>query len=282
MQNIEDEALPVKRNDSSSLRKALGILGALTGPTASGHGASLSELSLVLGMNKSTLLRLLEPLRDVQLVEQNRDGRYRLGVMAVTLGGAYLSGLDLREQARPILERLAAKTGETVHLLVYGEGQVTYIEKIAGPSSIQMASRVGDRAPAYCTASGKTFLAYLPFSEFEAVVAAGMPARTPHTITTPTRLLDELEAIREAGYAVDDIENELDIRCVSAPVFDHNGHIVAAISASGPETRIHGTIVAAVARAVRNGADDLSLRLGAPQPLVPVHANIDPEQEATK
>lgn len=263
MQNTSQHSAAPRRNDSSSLRKALSVVAALTEPTSRGEGMTLIQLSSTLEMHKSTLLRLLEPLRDSYLVEQGVDGRYRIGVHAVTLGGAYLSGLDLREQAKPILERLAAETGQTVHMLMYANGEVTYIEKIAGPSSIQMASRVGDRAPAYCTASGKVFLAYLPETEFNTVVAAGMPPRTENTITSPLQLLDELEKIREAGYAIDDIENEPDIRCVSTPVFDHNGKIVAAVSMSGHATRIQGSAIAQAAAIVRRGADEISARLGA-------------------
>ncbi len=240
------------------------MLTALVKPTADQPGASLSELAISAALNKSTLLRILEPLLEAGLVERDEDSRYRLGVATVTLGGAYLAGLDLRRQALPILKRLARETGETVHLLVYNDGDVTYIDKIAGPSSIQMASRVGDRMPAYSTASGKVFLAHLPRAHYDAAVAAGMPARTVNTITSPEALLAELSTILEQGYAVDDIENELDIRCVSAPVFDHNGHITSTISSSGPAIRIHGTRVAELANIVRIGADELSLRLGAP------------------
>jgi DNA-binding IclR family transcriptional regulator len=280
VQNAGQVSTPIRRNDSSSLRKALSVVDALTEPTSRGEGMTLIQLSSTLEMNKSTLLRLLEPLRDSQLVEQGVDGRYRIGVHAVTLGGAYLSGLDLREQAKPILERLATETGETVHMLMYTNGEVTYIEKIAGPSSIQMASRVGDRAPAYCTASGKVFLAYLPQTEFNTVVAAGMPSRTENTITSPLRLLDELEKIRKVGYAIDDIENEPDIRCVSTPVFDHNGKIVAAVSMSGHASRIHGSAITQAAAIVRRGADEISARLGAVLNSSPTHT-LNSDNEVT-
>lgn len=256
------------RNRASSLRRALGILQSLIEPTSNRRGASLSELAASMDMSKSTLLRLIEPLRDAQLVERAPDGRYRVGVGAVTLGGAYLAGLDIRDEARPILEQLARETGETLHLLVYGRGQVTYIEKIDGPSSIQMASRVGDRMPAYSTASGKVFLAYLPDAHFEQAVAAGMPARTRNTITSRELLRKELEKTRERGFGFDDIENEPDIRCVSVPVFDNGGKIVAAISISGLAARICGTRIPELANIGQRGAEELSRRLGAPSSLL--------------
>jgi IclR family acetate operon transcriptional repressor len=262
MQN-EATAAVSDRNKSSSVRRALGILQSLIEPTSNRRGASLGELAASLDMNKSTLLRLIEPLRDAQLVEQASDGRYRVGVGAVALGGAYLAGLDMRDEARPILEQLARETGETLHLLVYGQGEVSYVEKVDGPSSIQMASRIGDRVPAYCTAAGKVFLAYLPEADFEEAVAAGMPERTPNTITSREALREEVDKTRERGFGIDDIENEPDIRCVSVPVFDSSGQVAAAISISGLAARIDGIRIAELAQMLQRGARGISRRLGA-------------------
>lgn len=263
---VQNALAPAKsgRNRSSSLRRALGILQSLIEPSSNGRGVSLSELAASMDMNKSTLLRLIEPLRDAQLVEQAPDGRYRVGIGAVTLGGAYLARLDMRGETRPILEQLAVETGETLHLLVYVQGEVSYVEKIDGPSSIQMASRIGDRVPAYCTASGKVFLAYLPDAHFEQAVAKGMPVRTPNTITSRELLREELERTRERGFGIDNIENEPDIRCVSVPVFDNAGQIAAAISISGLASRIHGPRITELAQILQRGAEKLSRRLGAP------------------
>jgi DNA-binding IclR family transcriptional regulator len=263
MQNESDFA-ESSRNRSSSLRRALGILASLIEPTKSRRGASLSELAASNEMNKSTLLRLIEPLRDAQLVEQGPDGRYHVGVGAVTLGGAYLSGLDMRHEARPILQRLARATGETLHLLVYVRGEVSCIEKVAGPSSIQMASRIGDRMPAYCTASGKVLLAYLSELHFEEAVAAGMPARTPNTITSRELLREELNKTRARGFAIDNIENEPGIRCISLPIFATEGQIAAAMSVSAPAERIDGSRIAELVHILSGGAGQLSRRLGAP------------------
>jgi len=199
---------------------------------------------------------------------QQRGGRYSMGVRAVSLGSAYLNTLDLRTEAHDVLVRLAEESGETVHLMVYSEGQVVYLDKIAGRSPIQMASRIGDRAPVHCTASGKAMLAHLPEAELDRLLAAGLAARTENTITEPERLRAELDRIRESGYAVDDIENEYDIRCVSAPVFDSMGHVAAAISASGPAVRV-GEKTQELAALMMSGATQLSERLGASSQLSP-------------
>jgi DNA-binding IclR family transcriptional regulator len=255
---------PEGRNNSTSLRRALRVLRALREPTAAGRGLSLSDLASVLTMNKSTLLRLIQPLRDYDLVTQDSEGRYRVGVGAVSLGDSYLAGLDLRTVARPVLESLAGQTSETVHLLIYNQAAMVYVDKVDGPSAIRMASRVGDQVPAYCTAAGKAVLAFLPESHLTEVIRAGMPARTPNTITSGRRLTAEVRKIRSAGYAVDDIENELEIRCVAAPVFDHDRKVSAAVSISGPVNRIGPDRVAVLADQVCEAAREVSLRLGAP------------------
>lgn len=262
MQNpgVIDEAL---RNQSKSIRRALAVVQSMVGATSEGRSSSLSELAARNDLNKSTLLRLLEPLLEARLVERTSDAGYRIGLGAVNLGTAYLTGLDLRTVARPILEQIAHDSGETVHLLAYDRGQVCYIEKIVGRSSIQMASRIGERMPAYCTASGKVFLAHLPEAEVREVLAEGLPARTSNTITDPKALQQELANTRERGVGIDDCENELDIRCVSVPVFDNVGQVTAAISISGLAARMRGERMTELTAVVQAGAQDLSERLGA-------------------
>jgi DNA-binding IclR family transcriptional regulator len=258
------------RNNASSLRRALSILDVLVSDETANPGVSLTDLSLKVGASKSTILRLLAPLIEVSLVAQRADGRYAVGVGAVTLGSAYLNRLDLRSVAHPVLADLAARSKETVHLMVYSEGQIVYVDKIAGPSSIQMASRVGDRAAVHSTASGKAILAHLPASEFARIVAAGLPVRTEHTLVTADQLAENLSLIRSRGFSVDDIENEEGIRCLAAPVFDHASTVVAAVSASGPADRVGGRLTELSALIV-SAAQDISAQLGAsPASLLPV------------
>ncbi len=250
------------RNNSSSLRRALSILDVLVSDEAASAGVSLTALSLKVGAPKSTVLRLLAPLLEVALAERHSDGAYAIGVGAVTLGSAYLNRLDLRSVAHPVLAELASVTGETVHLMVYSEGQIVYVDKIAGPSSIQMASRVGDRTAVHSTASGKAILAHLPSTEFDRIVRAGLPARTDHTLTTPDQLTANLALIRSQGFSLDDIENEDGIRCLAAPVFDHTDTVVAAVSASGPAERV-GRRVTEMSPLIVSAAQQISTRMGA-------------------
>lgn len=222
----------------------------------------MSDLASHVGASKSTILRLMAPLLETSLVQQRGDGRYAIGVGAVTLGSAYLNKLDLRTVAQPVLVRLAAASRETVHLMVYSEAKVVYVDKIAGPSPIQMASRVGDRTAVHSTASGKAILAHLPVEEFDRVVAAGLPAHTRHTLVTAEQLAEDLRRVRARGFSLDDIENEEGIRCIAAPVFDHNGAVVAAVSVSGPADRV-GSDLDELAALIVSGARQISELLGA-------------------
>lgn len=259
------------RNNSSSLRRALSILDVLVCDEVASPGVSLTALSLKVGTSKSTVLRLLAPLLEAGLVEQHADGTYAIGVGAVTLGSAYLNRLDLRSVAHPVLAELASVTGETVHLMVYSEGQIVYVDKIAGPSSIQMASRVGDRAAVHSTASGKAILAHLPGTEFDRVVQAGLPARTERTLTTPDQLSANLALIRSQGFSLDDIENEDGIRCLAAPVFDHSDSVVAAVSTSGPAERV-GRGLTQLSPLIVSAAQQISTRMGARASGVPARS----------
>lgn len=224
------------RNNSSSVRRALRITGALA--EATGDGVSLAELSTRLDLNKGTVLRLIRPLLDARMVARTAAGRYRLGVQTLVLGGAFLASLDIRQVARGELEVLMSATGETVHLVVYDRPDVVYVDKVDSPSTVRMVSRIGSRMPAYSTAVGKTFLAHATAEEVAAALAHGMPRRTGRTITSRRAMATELKRVRRAGYAVDNQENEDDIVCVAAPVRDHTGAVVSAVSVSGPATRM--------------------------------------------
>jgi DNA-binding IclR family transcriptional regulator len=254
------------RNNSSSLRRALSILSALSQPDGRSDGGrrgySLTELATAVAASKSTVLRLVAPLLEARLVEQRSDGTYAIGVGAVTLGSAYLRDLDLRSVAQPVLARLAYEAKETAHLMVYSEGQVVYLDKQAGPSPIQMASRVGDRADVHSTSAGKAILAHLPDGEFRRVVASGLPAHTQSTLITSEALAADLKRVRARGFSVDDIENEGGIRCVAAPVFDHNDKVVAAVSLAGPADRIKVNLDD-LALLIVAGANEISEHLGA-------------------
>ncbi|GID14269.1 IclR family transcriptional regulator [Actinocatenispora rupis] len=251
------------RNQSSSLRRALSILAYVEGH-GGGRGVSLSDLADSLSLNKSTILRLSAPLSEAELLTRDAEtGRFRLGLGALRLGQAYLSTLDLRTVAAERLRALQRAARETCHLVVYDAPDVVYIDKVENEANVRMGSRVGSRAPMSCTAVGKAILAWVDDAARETAIAAGLPAVTPHTITDPDRLRTELRRIRERGYAVDDRENEVDVRCVAAPLFDHDDRVVGALSVSGLSSRMTPAAIRELAPRVAATGRQISHELGA-------------------
>ncbi|MGW1023556.1 IclR family transcriptional regulator [Streptomyces sp. NPDC002577] len=257
---------PAPRNQSTSLRRALVVLAYVRDHAGSGRGMSLSRIAEDLGINKSTVLRLATPLIEADLLVRDRDtGWFRLGHGTLRLGQAYLSSLDLRTVAAEPLRLLQQAVGETCHLVVYEPPDVVYIDKVENEAHVRMASRVGSRVPAYRTAVGKAILAWLDEEAFHLVVAAGMPRVTEHTVTDPARLRTELERVRRQGYAIDDRENEPEVRCVAAPIFDHTDGVAGALSVSGLTTRMTPSRVREVAPVVARTGLEISRVLGSPR-----------------
>ncbi|MDY0324106.1 MAG: IclR family transcriptional regulator [Candidatus Carbobacillus sp.] len=227
------------------------------------EGATLKELSDVLHLPKSTVHRLLQAYRELGYVEQdNESGRYRLSVKWLGISLKILEHIDLRNIARTTLTTLADMSGEVVHLVVLNDGEVVYIDKVEGKETIRMHSRIGHRAPVHCTAVGKSILAHLPEDEVRTILAEhGLPAHTPQTITAIDELLEHLKDVRARGVAYDLEENEPDITCVAAPIFDHSGHVVAALSISGPTHRMKPRLES-LSEHVKKAGDTISQRLG--------------------
>jgi IclR family transcriptional regulator, acetate operon repressor len=255
---------PGDRNQSSSLRRALAVLGYVRENADSGRGVPLGKLAEALDLNKSTVLRLTGPLIDEHLLDRDREtGWFRLGHGALRLGQAYLSTLDLRGVAVDHLRRLQQEVGETVHLTVWEGPDIVYVDKVENETNVRMASRVGSRAPAYCTASGKAMLAWLPEEAVEQVVAAGMHPVTAWTLSEESQLRADLVRIRARGYAVDDRENEPEVRCVAAPIFDHTGEVAAAVSVSGLTSRMTASRIRTLGSVVAQVGHGISRELGA-------------------
>ncbi|MFF1787324.1 IclR family transcriptional regulator [Kitasatospora sp. NPDC058243] len=251
-----------ERNQSSSLRRALAVLGHVR-DHSDGRGVPLAQLAEALGLNKSTVLRLAGPLLDEHLLDRDREtGWFRLGHGSLRLGQAYLSTLDLRSVAAEHLRRLQREAGETVHLTVWQAPGIVYLDKVEDETNVRMASRVGSRAPAYCTATGKAILAWLPDEAVTEVVAAGLRPVTAWTISDETRLRADLSRIRARGYSIDDRENEPEVRCVAAPIFDHAGEVTAALSVSGLTSRMTAARVRALGPVVAQAGLRISRELG--------------------
>jgi DNA-binding IclR family transcriptional regulator len=254
------------------LDRALAILDTLS---AQGPDLSLGELSEKLDLHKSTTHRLMMVLERHKLIERNSvNGRYRLGLKLFELGTKAVSQLDLRERARPFLEKLVLETSETVHLCLLDDSEVVYLDKVEPVRSVRMATSVGRRNPAHCTAVGKAIMAYLSDAQVEEIVRKqGMKAMTANTITSLVELKKELKVVRERGYAIDNEEIEEGVRCVGCVVRGFSGEPLAAISVSAPAFRLTKDKVKVLSRPVVAAANALSQELGFKQEAVVLSNN---------
>ncbi len=195
-------------------------------------GMGLTEIARKAGLSKSSAHRLLHTLTQAGFVTQNDDSsHYHLSLKLLWLASNLIDGLGLDQLVRPLLEELAHTTRETVHMALLDGDAAVYVEKIDSPSSIRLYSRVGKRVPLHCTSLGKAILAYLPEERVNAIVAVeGLPRRTANTITKPKALSEHLAVIRSQGYALDEEEHEEGVRCIAAPLFDRQNHVVGAVS----------------------------------------------------
>lgn len=227
-------------------------------------GLTISQITQRLAVPKSTIFTILTTLKQYRLVERKEEtGQFRLGVELFTLGSTVVERLNVRSAAYPTLKRLAQSTGLTTHLGIMDQGEVVYIEKIEGRGPIKISSAVGRRMSVHCTALGKAMLAQLPEAEFQLIFnGRDLAQRTPNTITSLETLWTDLARTRERGYAFDDEENELGIRCLGAPIFNHQREVTGSISASGPRDRISIENIGPLARQVVEAAREISQNLG--------------------
>ena len=224
---------------------------------------SVSEVATLLGIPKSTAHALLCTMCEIGLLRRTAERRYRLGWRILALSTTLLATTQYRAEARPVMEDLVARFGETVHLASLESGRVLYVDKLQGTRAVQVSvTGVGVELPAHCSAVGKVLLAFRPWEEVAAMaVQKGLPALTPHTITDLGRLREELELVRQRGYAFDIEEAVLELCCVAAPIRDHRGHVVAAMSLSVPAYRFHRQ-KDELRRAIVSACREVSSRLG--------------------
>jgi IclR family transcriptional regulator, KDG regulon repressor len=203
-------------------------------------GLGVTEIANQIDINKSSVYRILSTLVQYGYIEQDSEtGRYKLGYKFLEVSSKLLESIDLRAEARPYLQELENLTNEVIHLVVYDQGEVVYIEKLEGNETLRMHSKVGKRAPMHCTSVGKAILAYLPSNVvLDILDRKGMPMHTDKTITNRDSFLQELIEVRKRGYALDLEENEYGITCIAVPIFDHLGKVIAAVSISGPTMRM--------------------------------------------
>ncbi len=245
---------------STTIAKAVDIMEILASQAEG--GASLSEISTRLRMPKSTAHRYLATLVELGLAERSDIDRFCLGTKVIELAGAYLSTSDLRIDSQGIMNEIANRLGETVHLAVPSGTEVIYIAKIESKHALGMFSHIGARLPMHCTALGKAILAFSSGECLQEVLAEQRIPRTPNTIVSEQALKAELAIVHSQGFAIDNEENEVGICCVGAPILNYAGLAIAAISVSGPRDRMDWERCIQLGPLVREAAMKVSKRKG--------------------
>ncbi len=228
----------------------------------------VTELARRLGLHKNNVFRLLATLEQKGYVEQSPNDRYRLGVRCLELGQAFARTRSLVRLARPKLEGLMRSLGESTHLGALRDFEVVHLDGQQPDQLVLTGLRLGLRLPAHCTALGKVLLACADsevHTHYDREVASrrGLAQRTQATITDRDKLFEHLHAVASQGFATDIEECERGMVCGAAPVQDASGHVVAALSVSGPACRLDPDhLHREVVPAVRAAAEELSRQLG--------------------
>jgi IclR family KDG regulon transcriptional repressor len=242
-------------SEIQSLARGLKIMELMA---ASAEGVGVTELADQLGIDKSSVSRLVQTLANYGFAEQDSTSRrYRLGPQVVRLSRSLLTRMPLRDEAKPFLRELVDRTGECAHLAILAQDQALYIDQVESPASLRVTTGVGTLAPLHCTALGKCLLAF----GNHLALPDDLPRFTPRTITDLDTLRAHLEQTRRQGYAVDDEEYDYGVRCVAAPVRDYRGKVIGAIGISGPAGRMSLDRISEYARIVMEVSEGLSDRM---------------------
>jgi DNA-binding IclR family transcriptional regulator len=242
------------------ISKVLLILEALQGSSA---GLGLKAICDLTGIHKSTAHRFLKHLERERYLIRTQAGAYLIGPRLSQMSMRGNQGATLQAVARPILWELWKSTQETVNLAVLDQGTVLYVDVIESPHEFRLSSRVGTRRSLHVTALGKALAAFLPAEAQENILSTiTFHPATPKTIMNLLQFRQELEKIRRQGYAVDDEEAVQGARCVSAPILNSDREPIAAVSISGPVTRVSPDQVAMLAGAATSAARAISAAMG--------------------
>ena len=264
LERSEEKAGKTKPADPYQLQSldravaVLDLLGESEGPLG------LADVCERMDLHKSTAHRALMVLERCGLIERTPENRFRLGLKLYELGTRAVEQIDLRARVHPWFRRLSAQVGETVHLGVLQKTSVVYLDKVE-PSNrrVWLSSRIGTSNPVYCTAMGKAMMAFLP-EEMQAEIMGKIRfvRYTHRTLMTPEALMRSLERVRRRGYAIDDEEVEEGVRCIGAPILNETGHPIAAVSVSGPTSRITQQSVPGIAEHLMRCCREISGSLG--------------------
>jgi IclR family acetate operon transcriptional repressor len=244
-----------------SLTRALGLLDALA---ETADGMTLSDAAQIVGLAPSTAHRLLTTLESQRYVRYvASEGLWQVGVQSFVVGQAFRRSRDVVTMARPQMRHLMEESGETVNLYIEEGGEAVCMAQVECRQMMRAIARPGGRVKLHCSGAGKAMLAQLPATEVARILQThGLPRATEKTLDTPKKLKADLERVRARGFAVDDEEHAVGLRCVAAPVLDEDGRPMAALSISGPLARIDETAIGVMGGLVRRAATAVTEQVG--------------------
>lgn len=224
---------------------------------------TVTQISQSLKIPKSTAHQILQTLVALKVLETGSDKTFRLGIRFFEIALPSFDRMDLRRAARPIMEELSQKVGETVFLATHDAGEIIYLHQVEGPTMLRLSVTIGTRAPMHCNALGKAILAALPEGQVRKITGGGtLRPEAEFTLTDHDQLMADLRATRKRGYAIDNQELQTDISCVGAPVYNSSGYPVGALSVAGHSASMSGERLKGCGKNVKEAALFLSRRLG--------------------
>ena len=220
---------------------------------------TVAQVARLMNINRASSHRFLSTLKELGYADKDDNSRYYLTSKVIELGMKVLDRFEIRKIARPFLQELSNKFNETINLGYFNGEEVLTIDKIDSTERLGMDVGIGGGEPAYCTSLGKVMLAFLPDQQLEKYLqATEFIPFTPNTVISKDKLKAELMRIKENGYSIDDEELSVGLRCVGAPLFDHNGRALYAISLSGPSIRMGSKKIEEMSRELKKICQILS------------------------
>jgi IclR family KDG regulon transcriptional repressor len=253
--------LPVMKSTLRPNQSTTKVLSIIEVMAESNAPLKVKDLSARLSMPGATVIRFLQSLiNEGYVIQEKENSRYFLTMKICQLGEQVNSRFNLREAVHPFLVELMEKCEESTCLAVDIDKKTTYIDAVEGPSRVlRTLQRIGKSAPLHSTGVGKNLLLNYSEKDIDKLVSDDYLVRlTENTITSKKRLLAELEKVRSQGFAMDDEECEIGVRCVAAPIYDFHGKVVASISASGPASRLKDERLQTIKNDVINSAKLIS------------------------
>ncbi len=235
---------------------------------ANRQGINLSDLALQMGLPVSTTHRLLSTLEHHQFVtHDNEIGNWSVGINAFQIGNTFLHKRDITAQSRPFMQQLMRATGETVNLAVFEGGNAVIVSQVQSKAVMRMLGPIGSIVPLHASGVGKAFLSAMPEAQVKSLLQHhGLEKFTTKTLVTAKSLLANLREVKHQGHAIDDEERHDDLRCVAANIYDENQEVIAAISVSGPSSRINNEQLQSMCLATKQSASEITTAIGGQKP----------------